>query len=183
MFARTERLLLRPGWPEDAPALHAGIGEAAVIRNLARAPWPYALQDAERFCRQGFGGALPSFFILKRTQAEPELIGGVGLGPDPAGGIELGYWIRSDEWGRGYATEAARAVVALARDSLRLPRIQAGHFTDNPASGRVLQKLGFRPAGAVTMRYSVGRGGQASFAPYALPLSEANGMTRHTSFG
>ncbi len=43
MFARTERLLLRPGWLEDAPALARAIGEEAVVRNLARAPWPYGM--------------------------------------------------------------------------------------------------------------------------------------------
>src|SRR5690606_28343339 len=49
MFARTDRLLLRPGWAEDAPALHAAIAEPAVVRNLARAPWPYRLTDAQAF--------------------------------------------------------------------------------------------------------------------------------------
>ena len=49
MFARTERLLLRPGWLEDAPALARAIGEEAVVRNLARAPWPYGMDEAQDF--------------------------------------------------------------------------------------------------------------------------------------
>jgi RimJ/RimL family protein N-acetyltransferase len=51
MFARTERLLLRPGWLEDAPALFQGIRDEAIVRNLASAPWPYTLPDAEAFLR------------------------------------------------------------------------------------------------------------------------------------
>src|SRR4029453_3588759 len=49
MFARTERLLLRPGWAEDAPALARAIADEQVVRNLATAPWPFALEDAEAF--------------------------------------------------------------------------------------------------------------------------------------
>lgn len=72
----------------------------------------------------------------------PRLIGGVGIA-DRNGESEIGYWIVPSHWGRGYATEAARAVVAAARDSLRIDRLVSGHFLDNPASGAVLRKLGF----------------------------------------
>ena len=51
MFHRTERLLLRPAWIEDAEGNYAGIGEHAVIRNLARAPWPYTIDNAREFPR------------------------------------------------------------------------------------------------------------------------------------
>ena len=49
MFARTPRLLLRPGFPEDAPALAAAIADQAIARNLANVPWPYSMRDAEAF--------------------------------------------------------------------------------------------------------------------------------------
>ncbi len=55
MFARTPRLLLRPGWSEDAPALAEAIGDPAVVGKLARAPWPYRLEDAEAFISTGNG--------------------------------------------------------------------------------------------------------------------------------
>ncbi len=87
---------------------------------------------------------------------------------------------RRDEGG---LAKLARAVLALARDSLRLPRIQAGHFTDNPASGRVLQKLGFRPAGAVTTRHSMARRGEAPFAPCALTPDQQAEVARPASVG
>ena len=55
---------------------------------------------------------------------------------------ELGYWIGVPFWNRGYATEAAEAVMRFGFDELGLNRIQAGHFARNPASGRVMEKLG-----------------------------------------
>jgi len=158
MFARTERLLLRPGWSEDAPALYRAICDEGIVRNLAHAPWPYAYGDAERFLARERSPAEPAMLIFLRAGTAPELIGGIGFGRTPDGGAELGYWLGRAHWGRGYATEAGRAVLAAARDSLRFKRVEAGHFLDNPASGRVLEKLGFRPTGAIVPRYSAGRG-------------------------
>jgi len=153
MFAITERLLLRPGWAEDAAALARAIDSEEVIRNLAVVPWPYRLADAEEFLALPCEPKRPRFLITRR--ADGALIGGIGLhGKHEA---ELGYWIAPDFWGQGYATEAGRAVVALADNSLRLPRVTAGHALDNPNSGKVLAKLGFRPGGIVP-RFSAGRG-------------------------
>jgi RimJ/RimL family protein N-acetyltransferase len=58
---------------------------------------------------------------------------------------ELGYWFDEAYWGRGFASEAAGAVLKFARDVLGLKRLKSGHAVDNPASGRVLAKLGFKP--------------------------------------
>lgn len=181
MFARTPRLLLRPGWAEDAPALAAAIGEEAVVRNLARAPWPYGLPEARAYCESGFDAALPSFFILERAPASPRLIGGIGLGRTPEGEVEFGYWLARAAWGRGYATEAGRAVLELARNGLRLSRIVSGHFLDNPASGRVLEKLGFIASPETGLRHSLARGCDVPFRGYALDLAAtgaADGGTR-----
>lgn len=150
MFARTERLLLRPAWREDAPALAAAIADYAVVSKLARAPWPYDLADAEEFLSRE-QGPLPNALIFARTRGAPRLVGGIGLDQTDAG-VELGYWIARAYWGLGFATEAGRAIVEMADDSLRLPHLIAGHFIDNPASGHVLRKLGFEPTGCVTMR-------------------------------
>ncbi|QAY78015.1 GNAT family N-acetyltransferase [Sphingosinicella sp. BN140058] len=169
MFARTERLLLRPGWAQDAPALYAAVADEAIVRNLASAPWPYTLGDAEAFLETERLPAEPSMLIFRRTLGAPQLAGAIGFGRRPDGEMELGYWIARPFWGLGYATEAGRAVIAMARESLRLPRVHAGHFLDNPASGRVLHKLGFRPAG-VAPRYSAGRRGLAPCRDYALEL-------------
>jgi len=162
MFARTERLLLRPGWGEDAPALHAAIADQAIVRNLATAPWPYRPADAEAFLAAERDPVLPSFLLFRRTAGAPRLVGGAGLGRTPDGEVELGYWISRSYWGLGYATEAGRAVMEIARDGLRLKRVIAGHFLDNPASGRVLEKIGFRPTGRIVKRHSAGRGGHSA---------------------
>ena len=172
MFARTERLLLRPGFPEDAPALFRAIADEKIVRNLATAPWPYHFADAERFLARERGAKDAACLIFLRTQGAPRLIGGVGLGPTPDGGQELGYWIARPYWGLGFATEAARALIANARDSLRLKRLEAGHFLDNPSSGRVLRKLGFRPTGGTVSRYSLGRQAEAPCREFVLDLEE-----------
>lgn len=170
MFVRTERLLLRPGWLEDAPALAQAIGERSIVCNLARVPWPYRIEDAEAFLAAERRPDEPSFLLFRRTHGAPQLIGSAGLGRNPDGAIELGYWIARPHWGLGYATEAGRAVVEVAR-ALRLERLTASHFIDNPASGRVLQKLGFRPSGIIASRYSLGRGREAPCRLFELKLA------------
>ena len=74
MFARTERLLLRPGWREDAPALHKAIADECIVRNLARAPWPYAMVDAEAFLARDPAPDAPQCLIFLRTGGAPQLV-------------------------------------------------------------------------------------------------------------
>lgn len=157
MFARTERLMLRPGWIEDAPALSRAIGEEAVVRNLSRAPWPYALGDAQAFLARNPDPLLPECLIFARTCGAPRLVGGIGLRGSESGAAELGYWIARAYWGLGFATEAGCAMMAFADGSLRLKHVVAGHCLDNPASGHVLRKLGFRPTGQVIAHASRAR--------------------------
>ena len=157
MFARTERLLLRQGWAEDAPALARAIADEAIVRNLSTAPWPFALRDAEAFLAAPRDPVLPAFLIFERTDGAPVLVGSCGLGRRPSGAVELGYWIAREHWGRGFATEAAVALMDIAR-ALGLERLEASYFADNPASGRVLEKLGFTATGLRAPRYSCARG-------------------------
>src|SRR5437763_4111818 len=157
MFARTPRLLLRPGFPEDAPALAGAIADEAIARNLANVPWPYRMRDAEAFLASPRDPVLPSLLVFERTLAAPQLAGACGLGRRPSGAVEMGYWIARPFWGRGLATEACTALVEIAT-TLGLPRLEASHFLDNPASARVLEKLGFQPLGIVTPRISCARG-------------------------
>ena len=181
MFARTERLLLRPGWAEDAPALFRAIADETIVRNLASAPWPYAPADAEAYLATERAPHELSLLILRRTAGAPELIGTIGLGRRPSGNVELGYWIARPHWGHGYATEAGRAVLAIARDGLRLGRLKAGHFIDNPASGRVLEKIGFRPTGIVAPRYSAGRGTAAPCRMFEIDLLGEQAETKEST--
>jgi RimJ/RimL family protein N-acetyltransferase len=170
MFIRSERLFLRPGWPEEWKELLTLIDDEQVVRNLARAPWPYTAEDAKTFAARPQERLLPSFFVTLPSAEGARLIGSVGLSRD-GDEVELGYWIGRPFWGQGYATEAARAMLSLAR-VLGHKRLVASHFVDNPASGRVLRKLGFCPTGVVRERFSLGRGADACAHQLALTLGE-----------
>jgi RimJ/RimL family protein N-acetyltransferase len=173
MFVRTQRLTLRPGWPEDAPALAQAIGHESVVRNLSRAPWPYPAEAAETFLA-GFGDPVdPKFLVFEHQAGATRLIGGMGLSEWKDEPNALGYWFTPDAWGRGFATEAGRGVLHAAR-ARGIRRVTAGHFIDNPASGRELRKLGFRATGQLVTMYSRGRGCEAATARYVIDLSEGD---------
>ncbi|HEY0114407.1 MAG TPA: GNAT family N-acetyltransferase [Allosphingosinicella sp.] len=173
MFARTERLLLRPAWSEDSEALFRAIADERIVRNLATAPWPYLPEHAATWTGAERSADRPASLIFLRTAGAPQLIGGIGIHDMPSGEVELGYWIARPHWGCGYAGEAGRPVLGFARHALRLKRLVAGHFLDNPASGSVLRKLGFRPTGVIGMRHSMARGAEAPMAEFVLELNRA----------
>ena len=168
MFHRTERLLLRPAWPEDWEMILWGIGDERVAKNLARAPWPYLPEHARDFARRGQDPCFPAFLLTLPAEQGSRLIGCAGLGKT-ATGVELGYWIARPYWNRGFATEGARGVLEVAR-LLGHSQIEAGHYLDNPASGRVLRKLGFQPTGRVKPRDCLARGEAMPCALYSLDL-------------
>ena len=171
MFIRCERLFLRPGWPEDWAEVFAGIADEGVVRNLARAPWPYRAEDAQSFlARWRDDTRWPTFLIV--LPPDGAVIGCIGLHPDDDGRTELGYWLARAQWGRGYAPEAARAVLSLAC-TLGHRQVFAGHFVDNPASERVLVKAGFRPTGRTAPRACVARGHEVESVEYAVELAPA----------
>ncbi len=171
MFARTERLLLRPGWAEDAAPLAAAIGDEAILTKLAKVPSPYKLTDAKEFLGFERGEADADFVIVARTGGAPRLVGGVGLHRE-GNDLELGYWIARPYWGLGFATEAAQAVTDIARYTLRQSRLVASHFIDNPASGRVLSKLGFKPTGDIVARHCRARGHAVPSRLFALDFGD-----------
>ena len=171
MFARTSRLTLRPGWPEDAPALARAIAHYDIARMLSRLPWPYGQADAEAWLSREPGVTEVNCLILSHARSCPELVGGISV-LQRDGHHELGYWLTPSARGRGYATEAGKAVLGMARHALGLTRLRASHFLDNPASGNVLNKLGFRRTGE-TLLHSVARGGEAPCATLELDLDEA----------
>jgi ribosomal-protein-alanine N-acetyltransferase len=146
----TDRLVLRPFVEADAPAVQALCGNWNVARMLAVVPHPYPDGLAEEW----IAGQAD-----KRTRGEEhifaieyagEVIGAVGLerrGHEDRDTYELGYWIAEDRWGRGLASEAAARVVRYAFEELGVVRLTSGHFDENPASGKVLEKCGFRVTG------------------------------------
>jgi RimJ/RimL family protein N-acetyltransferase len=103
-------------------------------------PHPYRETDAHFFLNT----VVPNEWVWAITLRQSrELVGMVGLTPesDPDT-AELGYYVARNHWGNGIATEAAQLVIHHGIHSLGLRRIRSGHFVDNPASGRVLSKLG-----------------------------------------
>lgn len=172
MFIRSERLFLRPAWPEDWQELHGLIADEQVVRNLARAPWPYTADHARDFARAPHERMIPNFFVTLPDSQGARLIGCAGLARDGEQ-VELGYWIGKSHWGKGFASEAARAVLAVAR-ALGHRRIVASHYIDNPASGRVLEKSGFRRTGRVVERFSAGRGMKGIAREYAIDFGTPN---------
>jgi RimJ/RimL family protein N-acetyltransferase len=141
---KTDRLLLRSLEPGDLPRLVALVNNWNVVSMLSRVRFPYDHADGEAFL--GLLAENPqerAFAII----AEAGFIGCVGLHPDGAGGTEIGYWLGEPYWGQGYATEAGRALIGFSFAELNLPFVTSGYFVVNPASGRVLEKLGFRYIG------------------------------------
>lgn len=159
MFIRTERLFLRPAFPEDWREIYRGIAHEDVVCMLARAPWPYTEEHAREFAAtQQQRGPLSLVATLPARPGAP-VIGTIGIGPYGEEPHELGYWFAREHWGQGYATEATRGMLRTAR-ALGIDRVTAGHFVENPASGRVLRKCGFVETGEVRPVASAGRGGE-----------------------
>jgi ribosomal-protein-alanine N-acetyltransferase len=143
----TERLILRPFTLADAPAVQQLAGAREVALNTLMIPHPYPDGAAEEWISKPRENVV-NFAITIRE--EGALAGAIGLVLDRANErAEIGYWIAVPYWNRGYATEAGRAVVRHGFEVLGVNRIYAEHFSRNPASGRVMQKLGMRHEGSL----------------------------------
>ena len=148
----TDRLVLRALAPADAPAIQRLAGDRDVAATTLRIPHPYAdgyaTEWINRTTEKFRAGTGVTFAITIRGAGE--FIGAAGLMLTlEHERAELGYWIGKPFWNRGYATEAARAVVAYGFEHRGLHRIHACYFAENPQSGRVLEKSGMRPEGVL----------------------------------
>jgi RimJ/RimL family protein N-acetyltransferase len=152
----TERLVLRPFTMDDAPAVHAHLSDHEMAATTARIPHPYPEGSAEEWIamlpsRAEAGEAVVLAITLRDTG---ELAGSIEMRLVPTHRhAELGYWVGRTHWGRGYATEAADAVVRWGFATLLLHRVHATHFTRNPASGKVLLKIGMRHEGRLRKHF------------------------------
>jgi len=164
MFIRTERLFLRPTWPDDLDEFVALLNHEEVARNIGTKMLPDSAEKAMEAISAPRDPLLPHFFINLRTDDGLKLIGGIGLGRDGED-VELGYWIGRDYWGQGFAGEAVEAVLKNAW-MLGHPRIVANHVADSEATARVLLKAGFHPTGTIGTRYSRARGGDVEVMTY-----------------
>jgi [ribosomal protein S5]-alanine N-acetyltransferase len=146
---RTGRLILRPLAIDDAPIVQKLAGERDVASTTRLIPHPYPPGMAEQWI-----AALPELYQKAEMinwgvamQGGP-LLGTIRLTLNPVDNhAEMGYWIGKPFWNNGYCTEAARAVMVYGFDVLGLERIYANYLARNPASGRVLHKLGMQQEG------------------------------------
>jgi RimJ/RimL family protein N-acetyltransferase len=144
----TERLTLRAPRCEDVKAIAALANDRRIAANTARIPYPYGLGDAEQFIAAANRRDGEVCFAITHGDA---LIGVCGLDPREEA-PELGYWLGARYWGRGYATEAVRAVVDYAFGDLEHETLLAGARVSNPASRRVLEKCAFQWTGVQLTR-------------------------------
>ena len=140
----TARLRLLPFKAEDAKTVQLLAGNENIANKTLNIPHPYRDGVAEQWIsshRQAWREkqALTCAIFLKSSK---QLIGAVGLPEIHDDQAHLGYWIGEAYWNCGYCTEAARALLEFAFNELKLNLIRAEHLTSNPASGRVMQKLG-----------------------------------------
>ncbi len=148
---RTGRLVLRPFRASDAPRVRALAGAREVAENTLTIPHPYPEGVAEAWIA-GHETAfrLGEMAVFAITIPDDTVVGAVGLKLEEDGGIaELGYWVGVPYWGNGYATEAANALLDYGFNSLVLSRIWARAFVRNPASSRVLEKVGMQREGVL----------------------------------
>ena len=144
---KTERLTLRPLTLEDAPRVQLLAGAREVALNTLLIPHPYPDGAAEAWIANR--GDEIAFAI-----DDGELAGVIGLRVKRDDDIaEIGYWIGVPYWGRGYATEAAAAVVRYGFEKLALNKIYAGYFARNEASGKVLRKIGMKREGTLRQHH------------------------------
>jgi RimJ/RimL family protein N-acetyltransferase len=139
---RTERLELRPLALGDAARIAALAGDWDIARMTARIPYPYSLVDADAWISSIGDGE-----FVRGIVHQGQLIGACGYVVDESGAAEIGYWIGKDHWGQGFATEAARAIIGHCFGAGGFKRVVCCHYQDNPASKRVIEKLGFRLIG------------------------------------
>jgi len=106
-------------------------------------PCPYTLDDAKRFITMATSPGPNLFLAIEITK---EAVGGIGIHPledVKRRSAEIGYWLSEQFWGQGIMTDAVTSLVPLAFEKYDIVRLQAGVFSNNPASMRVLEKCGF----------------------------------------
>jgi len=155
----TRRLVLRSVSLADAGRVRVLAGDPEVALMTSNIPYPYEVGRAAawiRACEELQGEGLRYAFAL--DLGGEGLIGVCSLQVEPDQGRgELGFWLGRSWWGQGFMTEAVRAVVAFGFERLELRRIFAHHLPENPASGRVMQKVGMTPEG-ILRRHILHRG-------------------------
>jgi RimJ/RimL family protein N-acetyltransferase len=154
----TKRLRLAPFAEEDLETRVKLANDLQVARNIASMPHPYTRKDAAGWVdgHDAARAAGTDFPFAVSVKGEG-LIGSIALNSKEGSMLDLGYWFGRKYWGQGFATEAAKAILHWAERERGIKAVTAGFFADNPASGRVLSKVGFLRTGTTRQTYSKGR--------------------------
>ncbi len=154
----TARLTLRSPRAEDAPRISQLASDFDIARMTTSIPYPLTVDQAADFLdRMSYRDPREEELFAIETEGDG-LIGLIGFHPnDESPAPEIGYWFGRAYWGLGYATEAARAAMAWARDGWKKRYVLSGHFADNDASGAVLIKAGFLYTGQIERRFCLAR--------------------------
>lgn len=140
----TERLVLRAPRLGDAKAIAILANDRRIAENTARIPHPYKFADAKAWLESVNTAAGEQTYAITLGG---DVIGACGFEVRDDGVPEIGYWLGVPYWGKGYATEAVRALIDHAFGDLDHAALQAGARVTNPASRRVLEKCGFQWTG------------------------------------
>lgn len=147
----TKRLTLRPFVLEDAWDVERLAGMREIADTTLNIPHPYPVGAASRWIETHApawaAGTGVTYAIVETSNGK--LAGVVSLMRihKEHRRAELGYWIAVDRWNRGFATEASASILDFGFQTLGLHRIESTHFVRNPASGKVMQKLGMHQEG------------------------------------
>jgi len=142
----TERLILRAPRLGDAKAVAKLANDRRIAENTARIPHPYGIADAKQYIAWAHETQSETAFLI--TLGDDTVIGACGVGQVEGEKPEIGYWIGVRYWDKGFATEAARAVIDYAFDRFDYDALHSSARVTNPASRRVLEKCGFQWTGA-----------------------------------
>ena len=153
-----DNLTLRPIKETDAPRIAELCNDLTLTRNTSRLPYPYTLDYAQSFVaravREFAEGKEYRFGVCQNKT----LIACISVMRSEDRAFELGYWVGAEARGKGVATNAATAIAQFVFEQHGATAINAGYFADNPASARVLEKLGFKATGEIVQTMSLARG-------------------------
>ena len=141
----TQRLVLRAPQLGDAKAIAALANDRRIAENTERIPHPYRISDAESWIVAAGADLEAETYLI--TLPNGTVIGGCGFDTREGPAPEIGYWLGTKYWGKGYATEAVRALIDHAFTDLEHKALQSSVRVTNPNSRRVLEKCGFQWTG------------------------------------
>jgi RimJ/RimL family protein N-acetyltransferase len=146
----TERLMLRRPTLADVKAIARLADDRRIAENTRRLPHPYSQDHAIEFVRGTAGDDRSTAFLIENSHTP---IGMVGVDWREPEAPELGYWLGVEHWGRGFGTEAARAVIDFTFEEFDVEQLMAGARVTNPSSRNILEKCGFQWSGVELHRF------------------------------